>query len=264
MAGLDGLVANEGGHGQVAHGQVAPLGHLLVRELGHLVVRSLEQLAQRDGRGLLLPEQLVGVVVVHGHAHADVLVVHLVVGRAVVAPGQLRLVGGGEGVDVQVGGKRVEDGARLASLQEEGHLAVSLVLVQVLQSILHLLRGDAVVAAADTALVTVVRVVDEEGIVFRGVEHLGVLKTRQSLDLLLVLADDGQHDLGLDHLALVVEVLLASSSMIPALAIRVGQGEQLARPGVLVVRERSLVRHVDNVVSGDARGDNILRMSRRG
>ena len=136
--------------------------------------------------------------------------------------------------------------------------------MQVLQSTLHLLRGYDTAAAADTALVAVVRVVDEEGIVLRGVEHLGVLKTRQSLDLLLVLADDGQHDLGLDHLALVVEVLLASSSVIPALALRVGQSEQLARPGVVAVRERSLVRHVDNVVSGDARGDNILCMSRRG
>ena len=181
-----------------------------------------------------------------------------IIRRAVLTPSGLRGVGRSEGIDVEVRGKGVEHGTRFASLQEENEFAVRLLLVKSLQSTLHLLSGDSAASAAYTSFITMVTVVDEESILLGGVEHLGILHSSQLLHLLLILREDSQNDLRLDVLGSVIIVLLALGSMVPARSLRIGKGEQLAGPGVLLIGVNQLVSHVNDVVLRNAGSNQIL------
>ena len=181
-----------------------------------------------------------------------------IIRRAVLTPSGLRGVGRSEGVDVEVRGKGVEHGTRLASLQEENEFAVRLLLVKSLQSTLHLLSGDSAASAAHTSFITMVTVVDEESILLGGVEHLGVLQFRQLLHLLLILSENCKHSLGINVPYGVIIMLLAHSGMIPAMAIRIGERKQLSREWVVLLFMDILICHVNDVISRNARSEKIL------
>ena len=181
-----------------------------------------------------------------------------IIRRAVLTPSGLRGVGRSEGVDVEVRGKGVEHGTGLTSLQEESELAVSLLLVKSLQSTLHLLGGDSVAAAAHTSFITMVTVVDEESVLLGGVEHLGILHSSQLLHLLLILREDSQNDLGGNKLGVIIDMVLALGSMVPARSLRIGKGEQLATNRIVGMIKNTLVHHVNDVVFGNSRSNQIL------
>ena len=103
-----------------------------------------------------------------------------------------------------------------------------------------------------------VTIVDENRIILLGVEHLGILHSSQLLHLLLILREDSQNDLGSNKLGGIIDMVLALGSMVPARSLRIGKGEQLATNRIVGMIKNTLVHHVNDVVFGNSRSNQIL------
>ena len=113
-------------------------------------------------------------------------------------------------------------------------------------------------AATNTTFITVIRLINENGILFSGVENLGVFISSKFLDLFFILSDNGKNDFGFNILSVVIEMILAILSMVPTFTIRVSKGEQLILPRISVVNKSIFVSHVNDIFRRNTGGNNVV------
>lgn len=181
------------------------------------------------------------------------LSVDLVLRRAVGGPRRLSGVGGRDCVDAHVVGEdALEHGSTFAGLQVEGQLLVHLLGVHGVPGVLEVLGIQVLSREGNQAWASVVREVDENGVLGSGLQHSSVSSVQSGL----VSSQDGNEVGRSNSLLLVV-------NHTPSVDVVASQGasglvEESAWEGVLLVIGDVIVSHHDYVGGRNSVGNEDL------